>query len=144
MSTEESKAMLRRVAEEIFNKGNLAVADELIASNYVYHLPGQPDIHGPEGFKQMVTMYRTAFPDFHMTVDDMVAEGDKVVHHLTIRGTHQGDFMGVAPTGKQVTMPVLTVSRFAGGKEVEASSFTDTLGVLQQMGVAPPVGQGGK
>ena len=140
MSIEENKAVQRRIAEEIFNEGNLAAADELIASNYVYRLPGRPDIHGPEGFKQMVTMYRTAFPDLQVTIEDMIAEGDKVVHRLTMRGTHKGDFMGVAPTGKQVTLSALTVSRFEGGKEVEASSFMDTLAMYQQMGVAPPMG----
>ena len=140
MSTEENKAILRRNCEEAFNKGNLAVADETIAPNYVYHGPGGMEYKGPEGFKQFVTMFRTAFPDFHLTVEDMVAEGDKVAHRLTTRGTHKGELMGIAATGKQVTTTAITISRFAGGKEVEAWSSLDMLGVMQQLGVAPPTG----
>ena len=137
MSTEENKAMLRRNCEEAFNKGDLAVVDEIIANNYVYHGSGGQEFKGPEGFKQFVTMLRTAFPDLHLTVEDMVAEGDKVAHRLTLRGTHKGDLMGIAPTGKQVTTTAITISRFVGGKEVEAWSSMD---MLQQMGVAPPIG----
>ena len=140
MSVEENKAVLRRVAEEIFNKGDLAVVDEVIASNYVYHGSGGQEYKGPEGFKQIVTMFRTAFPDLRVTLEDMVAEGDKVAHRLTIRGTHKGELMGIAPTGKQVTISVVTISRFAGGKEVESWSNSDQLGMMQQMGVAPPMG----
>ena len=144
MSTEENKAVLRRNCEEVFNKGDLAVADETIANNYVYHGSGGQEFKGPEGFKQMVTMFRTAFPDFHMKIDDMVAVGDKMAHRLTGRGTHKGDFMGIAPTGKQVTVSAITISRFAGGKEVEAWSSMDMLTLYQQLGVSPPMGQGGK
>ena len=140
MSTEENKAVLRRNCEEVFNKGDLAVADETIANNYVYRGSGGQEFKGPEGFKQMVTMFRTAFPDFHMTVEDMVAEGDKVAHRLTGRGTHKGEFMGIAPTGKQVTVSAITISRFAGGKEVEALISIDMLGMMQQLGVVPPIG----
>ena len=140
MSTEENKAVLRRVAEEIFNKGDLAVVDEVIAPNYVYHGSGGQEYKSPEGFKQIVTMFRTAFPDLHMTVEDMVAEGDKVAQRITIRGTHKGELMGIAPTGKQVTDTGIIIVRFAGGKEVEAWGITDLLGMMQQMGVAPPMG----
>jgi len=82
MSTEENKAVIRRVIEEVWNKGNLAVADEVIANNYVFDAAGQ-EFKGPEGLKQAVTIYRTAFPDFHITIDDMVAEGDKVASRFT-------------------------------------------------------------
>ena len=140
MSTEENKAMLRSNCEEALSKGDLAVADENMATNYVYHGSGGQEFKGPEGFKQLVTMLRTAFPDLHVTIEDMVAEGDKVAHRLTLRGTHKGDFMGMAPTGKQVTATVITISRFVGGKEVEAWSSMDLLGMMQQMGVAPPTG----
>ena len=139
MSTEENKAVLRRNLEAL-NKGDLAIADETIHTNYVYHGSGGQEFKGPEGFKQFVTMLRTAFPDLHLTVEDMVAEGDKVAHRLTLRGTHKGDFMGMAPTGKQVTTTAITISRFVGGKEVEAWSNLDQLGMMQQMGVAPPMG----
>ena len=141
MSTEENKAVLRRNCEEAFNKGDLAVADENIAPNYVYHGSGGQEFKGPEGFKQLITMFRTAFPDLHATIEDMVAEGDKVVHSLKMQGTHKGDFMGIAPTGKQVTITSIDISRFAGGKEVEALGIMDLLGMYQQMGVTPPMGQ---
>ena len=141
MSTEENKAVLRRNCEEAFNKGDLAVADENIAPNYVYHGSGGQEFKGPEGFKQFITMLRTAFPDLHLTVEDMVAEGDKVAHRLTIRGTHKGEFMGIAATGKQATTTAITISRFAGGKEVEAWSSLDLLGIMQQLGAAPTIGQ---
>ena len=143
MSTEENKAMIRRIYEEAFNKGDLAVADELMATNYVFHGPGGMEFKGPEGFKQFVTMMRTAFPDLHVAIDDLVAEGDRVVHRVTVRGTHKGEMMGIAPTGKQVTITAITISRFAGGKEVESWPSLDQLGMLQQMGVVPPMGQGG-
>jgi predicted ester cyclase len=141
MSTEENKANARRVFEEVFNKGNLSVVDELIATNYVGHAPGMPDFKGPEGFKQYATMNRTAFPDLRMTTEDTVAEGDKVVNRWTARGTHKGDLMGIAPTGKQVTMTGMVITRYVGGKQVEAWVLSDMLGMLQQLGVVPPMGQ---
>ena len=143
MSTEENKAKQRRVWEEIFNKGDLSLVPELFDTNYVYHGPMGMESKGPDGFKQVVTMFRTAFPDLHITVDDMVAEGDKVVSRWTFRGTHKGEFMGIAPTGKQVTGPGILITHFVGGKEVEAWGSSDMLGMMQQMGVVPPMGQGG-
>jgi steroid delta-isomerase-like uncharacterized protein len=140
MSTEENKAVLRRNGK-VFNKGDLAVADETIAPNYVYHGLGGMELKGREGFKQVITMMRNAFPDLNLTVEDMVAEGDKVAHHLILRGTHKGELMGIAPTGKQVTISIITISRFVGGKEVEAWSNLDQLGMMQQIGVALPMGQ---
>lgn len=143
MSTEKNKAALRRVYEEVFNNGKLSVADEVIAADYI--LLGVPaEIKGPEGFKQFVTMFRNAFPDLHVTVEDMVAEGDKVAHSFTLRGTHRGAMMGIAPTGKQVTLTGTTISRFAGDKEIEARMNTDSLGMYQQLGVVPPISPGGK
>ena len=139
MSTEENKAMIRRVGE-VFNQGDLAVVDEVMAADYVHHGPFG-EFKGPEGFKQMVTMFRTAFPDLNMTIEDMVAEGDKVASRLTLRGTHKGEYMGIAATGKQVTVTEIVISRFAGGKEVEAWGSPDLMGMMQQLGVVPPMGQ---
>jgi steroid delta-isomerase-like uncharacterized protein len=140
MSTEENKAIVRRHWEEVINKGNLAAVDETQAANYVYHGSGGQEFKGPEGFKQFITMFRTAFPDLSATVEDVVAEGDKVTHRAIMRGTHKGEFMGIAPTGKQVAISAIVISRFAGGKEVEAWSNLDQLGMMQQIGVAPPAG----
>jgi predicted ester cyclase len=140
MSAEENKKVIRRVWEEAMNKGNLAVADEVMAANYVFHGPGGVDAKGPEGFKQYITIYRTAFPDLHCTIDDMVAEGDKVVSRFTLRGTHKGDLMGIAPTGKKAEIMGIAMNRFAGGKEVEAWGSYDMLKMYQQLGISPPGG----
>jgi steroid delta-isomerase-like uncharacterized protein len=143
MSVAENKAILRRLYEEIHNKGNMAVADELIAADFVNHNVPSPEIPpGPEGVKQIFTMFRHAFPDFNVTVEDMVAEGDKVVARLTVRGTHKGEFMGIAPTGKQITISVIDIARIASGKIVERWGAEDNLGMMQQLGVVPPPGQG--
>jgi len=141
MSTEENKAKQRRVWEDAFNKGDLSVANETIATNYVYHGPMGMEYKGPEGFKQVVTMFRTAFPDLHITVEDMVAEGDKVVSYYTMTGTHKGELMGIAPTDKKVKFSGIVIVRWVGSKEVEARGVGDMLSMMQQLGVAPPMGQ---
>ena len=142
MSVEENKALIRRLIEEAWNKGNLAVIDELLSPDYVLHIaaPGTPD---REGYKQAVNMYRTDWSDFRLTVEDMVAEGDKVAMRGTLRGTHKGEHMGIAPTGKELTLTAIAIRRFEGGKIVEEWVETDMLGLMQQMGVVPPPGQGG-
>jgi steroid delta-isomerase-like uncharacterized protein len=141
MSIEENKAIVSRATEEIFNKNNLAVVDELYATNFVSHgsdIPGvTPD---REGYKQFVTMSRTALPDFHTTIEDMIAEGDKVVQRFTAHGTHKGEFMGIPPTGKQVTITGIAIDRIAGGKIVENWVNIDMLGMMVQLGVVPPPG----
>jgi len=138
MSVEENEEKVRHVWEEVMNKGELAVADELMAANYVYHGPGGVDAKGPEGFKQYVAIYRTAFPDIHCTIEDMFGEGEKVVSRFTLRGTHLGDMMGIAPTGKKAEIIGIVISHFAGGKEVEAWGSYDTLAMYQQLGISPP------
>ncbi len=138
MSTEENKAIMHRVVEEVFNKKNLALADELIDINFVHHGTGGVELKGPEGFKQFAAMMLTAFPDIRLTIEDMVAEGDKVVSRLTSRGTHTGNFMDIAPTGKQITVTGIVINRIAGGKAVEAWLINDELGMMQQLGVIPP------
>ena len=141
MSIEENKAIELRFLEEVVNKGNLAVIDELCAANFVDHtaLPGvTPD---REGYKQFFAMSRSALPDMHSTLEDMIAEGDKVAERFTIRGTHKGEWMGIAPTGKQVTVQGMAIHRITGGKIVEDWSNIDMLGILQQIGVVPPLGQ---
>lgn len=141
MSAEENKAKIRRIIEEVANKGNMAVADEVIDKNYVYHGSGGQEYKGPEGFKQYMAAVRQAFPDVHMTIEDIVAEGDKVVHRARMKGTFKGEFMGMAPTGKQVDMSMINVSRFAGNKETEAWQYFDTLAMMQQLGATPPAQQ---
>ena len=136
MSTEENKAIMRRIFE-LFNTGNLALAEEVLAADVVDH-QAPPGIEpGLAGFKQLVTMFRSAFPDIQMTIEDIIAEGDKVVARSTMRGTHQGEFMGIPPTGKQFSATSIDIVRFAGGKGVEHWGNSDDLGMLQQLGVIP-------
>ena len=121
----------------MFNKKNRAAIDEFIDPTQVDHAapPGTP--RGLEGAKQTVTMYLTAFPDLHFTVEDLIAEGDKVVTRLTVRGTQQGEFMGIPPTGKQATVKAIDINRIVGGKSIEHWLEMDTLGLMQQLGVVP-------
>ena len=136
MTIEENKAVARRVLEEIFNKGNLDVADELLAPEYVDHDPAMPeDVRGPEGFKEYVRAYRSAFSDIHIQIEDQIAEGDNVVTRWTGTGTHDGDLAGIAPTGKRVTLPGMEIVRISGGKLVEGWEGYDTMNLMQQLGV---------
>jgi steroid delta-isomerase-like uncharacterized protein len=136
MSTEENKALARRVIEQMFNEGNLDVADELLALDYVDHDPSLPeDVHGPEGFKQYVGMYRAAFPDLHVQIEDQLAEGDRVATRWTGSGTHDGELAGIAPTGKRVTVPGMEIVRIANGKLVEGWEGYDSGTLMQQLGV---------
>jgi len=134
---EANKALDRRSLEEVWNQGNLDVADELFDANFVYHITGIPDVQGPEGVKQVVTMYRTAFPDLQYTEEDMIAEADKVALLWTATGTHNGEFMGLPPSGNQITVTGISFGCFAGGKFVEEWSNYDALGLMEQLGAAP-------
>ena len=142
----ENKAILRRVTDEVFTQGNLDVVDELFAPSYVLHDPGVPggELRGIESFKQQwVSMFRTAFPDLQLSVEDQVAEGDKVVTRYTGRGTHQGELMGIPPTGNEVVVSGTIMSRVSGGRIEEEWNNFDALGMMQQLGVIPPPGQSG-
>ena len=142
MSAEENKALARQFIEEGFSKGNLAVADAIIAPNFVNHDPGTPPLPSePEGYKQLVTAYRTAYPDLQLTVDDLFAEGDKVAVRWTARGTHTGPLGDISATGKQAMMTGISVLIIAGGKVAAQYTNWDTLGMLQQLGVIPAPGQ---
>ena len=143
MSTEQNKALFRRVIEEVFNRGNISLLDELFAPDFVEHEELPPGIPaGSEGVKQLSTMFRSAFPDFKATIDDIIAEGDKVVVRGTWSGTHKGEFMGIPPTGKSVSFGVIDIVRIAGGKFVEYWGQMDSMGMMQQLGVIPGPGEG--
>ncbi len=135
--SDENKAISRRVFEEIISQGNLSLADEIFASNYVDHDPANPDVSGPAGFKLLVSKYRSAFPDLRLTVNDIFAEGDEVVVRWTWSGTHKGDLEGVPPTGKKMGGEGITISRFSGGKVEEDWANWDALGLMRQLGVVP-------
>lgn len=140
MSTEEIKAMDRRGFEEVWNQGNVAVVDELNDEHVVAYNPPFPPLQGSAALKQFVLMYRSALPDLHLTIEEQIAQGDTVAARWTARGTHQGDLMGIPPTGKQLTVTGMTFSRAANGKFVEIWINFDALGMLQQLGVVPVPG----
>jgi steroid delta-isomerase-like uncharacterized protein len=141
MSTEQNKALVRQMVEEIFNRRNTGLADEFLASDFVEREELPPGIPPDrEGVKQLATMLRSAFPDFTATIEDTVAEGDKVVIRMTWMGTHEGEFMGVPPTGKSVSFGVIDILRIAGGKFVEHWGQMDSMSLMQQLGVVPTPG----
>ncbi len=144
MSTEQNKALVRQIVEEIFNRGNMSRADEFLAPDFIEHEELPPGIpRDREGVKQLTAMLHSAFPDFKTTIEDMVAEGDKVVIRQTWTGTHKGEFMGVPPTGKSVSFGVIDILRIAGGKIVEHWGQMDSMGLMQQLGSIPTPGQSG-
>jgi steroid delta-isomerase-like uncharacterized protein len=133
-----NKAIVRRYFEEVVNNGNLAVADELISTHYVSHYPTGYDFGGgPEDVKQIATVVRTAFPDVHFTLEDVMAEGNKVVVRWTFRGTHEHDFMGVPAAGKRATIMGIAIYRIAEEKIAEAWVAWDTGGLLRQLSATP-------
>ena len=138
MTTEENKVKQRRVAEEVINQGNLAIIPDLFAPEYHFRSPLGIEAKGPDGFKQMIAMMRAAFPDLYWTSNDMFGEGDKVATRFTMTGTFKGEMMGIAPTGKKVTITGMVISRWEGGKEVEAWESFDTLAFYQQLGIPIP------
>jgi predicted ester cyclase len=139
--TEENKAIIGRLAE-LWNTGNLAIADEIFDADLVNHNPNNPGVINSESYKGYVPVIRTGFPDFHVAADDLVAEGEKVAFRWTIIATHQGELMGIPATGIQVVWTGITMARFADGKIVEMWWSEDMLGMLQQLGVIPPMPDG--
>lgn len=134
--SEQNRRLVRRTFDEVYNQGNLALVDELVAHDFVIHSPSA-EIQGPANTKQYVAMLRRAFPDLHFTIEDQLVDGDKVVTRWTARGTHRGEFQGIPPTGKQGRMTGIDIDRFAGGKVVECWTNADELGLLQQLGAMP-------
>jgi len=139
VSREENEAIVRKFLDEAYNKRNLAVGDELLTANSVLHWPGG-DTTGPEGWKRFATGFLTAFPDLHVSIEDIVAKEDKVVARWTSRGTHEGELQGIAPTGKRVTVMGMGIYRLVGGKIQEIWGLNDKFGMLQQLGVIPSSG----
>ena len=144
MSAEENKAVVQRVYEQIFNQGNLDQIEELISPDIVDHEappPGMEGLEDIEVLRQFVKMSHDAFPDLQFTVEDMIAEGDKVAARYTMRGTHQGEFMGMAPTGNRIEVTGTDIMRCEDGKIAEHWGNFDDLGMMQQLGVIPEQGQ---
>jgi len=142
---EENKALVRKYLEEVVSRGNMVVADQLVASNVVFTSPYTPQpIRDLAGFKQMITMLHASFPDLRIHEEDLIAEGDKVVSRWVARGTQQGEFMGFSSTGKQFAITGISIYRIADGKIVEGWVNDDSLGMMQQLGIIPQPGQAGK
>jgi steroid delta-isomerase-like uncharacterized protein len=134
--SDQNKAAARTFFD-IFNSGDVDRLDEIMSPSWVDHDPQNPFAEeGLEGTKKVISMYREAFPDLRVMVEDQVAEGDRVVTRWTATGTHQGELMGITPTGRNSTVTGLSMDRFEGGKIVEGWNNWDTLGMLQQLGVA--------
>ncbi|MGH3090534.1 MAG: ester cyclase [Rubrobacteraceae bacterium] len=138
MSTEENKATSRRFYEELFENGNLDAAEEIVAPDFVLHDPNLPEeVRGIEGLKQFVSLYRTAFPDIRFEIEKQIAEGDSVGTRWTARGTHEGELMGIAPTGNKVEVGAFTLHRFSGAKISEDWAHYDAMGMMRQLGAIP-------
>ena len=139
---EENKAMYRRLIQELDN-GNFEIIDELCAPEFISHFPGSPKPRNREEHKQVIRSFYTAFPDLRHTIEDLIAEDDRVVIRVTDRGTHEGEFLGIAPTGKEVAFSAIGVARVADGKFVETWVDLDWASIFQQIGTVPPtwVGQ---
>ena len=135
--SEQNKAIARRFYDEVVGQGKIELIDELVDPNVIEHdeFPGQAP--GREGVKEVFVMFRTAFPDLQFTVEDMIAEGDKLVTRLTMRGTHRGQFQDLAPTGKQISVTGIDILRFADGKLIEHWGVMDQMTMMQQLGAIP-------
>ncbi|MEA2350549.1 MAG: hypothetical protein QOG86_1490 [Thermoleophilaceae bacterium] len=138
MGNEQNEAIARR-GFDAFNTGDLSIVDEMTADNAVNHDPAQPDeAQGPEGFKQIVQMYRGAFPDLAFTIEECFSDGDLVCTRWTTTATHDGDLMGIPPTGRAITGSGITIDRIQDGKVVESWNEWDNAGLMQQLGVGEP------
>jgi len=142
MSTEEAnKASFRRTYEELFNQGDLSLVEELIAPDFLNHEAPPGSNRGPESMRQLIRMLRTAFPDLHFTIEELVAEGDTVAGRVIMSGTHQGTFQGMPPTGRSLRQAQMHFVRFRDSKAVEHRAVRDDVGLMQQLGVIPALGQ---
>ncbi len=140
--SEVNKNVVRRLFEDVWNKGSMPVADELFAATYTHHDSSMPDVgRGPESEKKRATLYRTAFPDVRFTIEDLIAEGETVTARWSCRGTHKGDLNGIAATGKQFNITGVSNARFTNSKMVEGWVNWDALGLMQQLGVVPELGK---
>lgn len=129
-----NESVMRRFIDEVINQGNFSVLDELVQPHYVYRSPDQ-NLNGPEALKGLLVAYRIAFPDLHVSIDELVSGGDKIVISITLNGTHEGDLMGIPPTGKPVKIHGMILSHFDDGKIVDEWEILDMLALYQQLGV---------
>ena len=135
MLAEDNRALVRRFVDEVQSGGNTELIDEICSPEFVNHSAPQGLRADLEGIKILTTMFKGAFPDSYFTVEDMIAEGDKVVTRKTFHGTHEGEFMGIPPSGRPVNVSLIDVVRISDGRVVEHWSVGDNLGMMQQLGV---------
>ena len=140
MSTESNKTIVRTWVDAAWNHGDFSSASELYPPTYVLHFGSMPDTQGAEGLVGFIGVYRNAMPDLHMHIEDMLAEGDKVVWRITSTGTQTGEFLGIPPSGRAAKVTATITSRFENGKWVEDWVNNDDLGLFQQIGVIPVMG----
>jgi len=138
MSANRTDSLIHRMFEHAFNQGIFAVVDELVAPNGVTHTSTWGMRHNREGLKQLIAMFRSAFPDLHCTLEDEINEGDKVAAHWTMRGTHTGLFLGNRPTGRPIVVQGMIFARTKNGQIVEEWTLVDQMVMLQQLGIIPP------
>jgi steroid delta-isomerase-like uncharacterized protein len=139
--SEQNKALMRRAVEEVWNRADFVALHEIVAEDFVIHASTpEAELHGTEGARQFVTLLHGAIPDIHFTIVDQVAEGDRVVTRWIAQGTHQGEFMGIPPTNKQVTLSATDIDRVANGKVVECWTTLDGTTMMHQMGIVPTPG----
>lgn len=136
MSTDENKALVRRWVD-VWNTGNLDGVDQLATPDFVRHDPNAPEVRGPEAERQLIAMYRAAFPDLQFTIEDLIAEQDKVVARFVARGTHRGELFGIPPTQASITVAAIEIFRLEGHRIAEQWVTMDALGIMQQLGVVP-------
>jgi steroid delta-isomerase-like uncharacterized protein len=136
MTTHDNKGIARFFTEEVFNKGNMEVVDKIIDAEFVHHDPNTREFgKGPEAFKKLLQRYHNAFPDLHITIEQQIMEGDLVVDRWKGEGTHQGELMGMAPTGKKVSICGISIHRISNGKILETWNNYDSMSLLQQLGL---------
>jgi steroid delta-isomerase-like uncharacterized protein len=141
--SEKNEAVVRRVMEEVWNKGNVKLIDELFTTDYMNNDPVNP-VRGQQGTRDLVNKYRTAFPDLRLHIDELFSAGDRVVVRWHSSGTHRGQLDGLPPTGRQMGSPGITIFRLAGDRIQEAFVNWDALGLMQQLGVVTLPGKASK
>jgi predicted ester cyclase len=136
MPTRDNKSIYRAFIEQVANRGNFAAADELLSDDVVEYelLPAGLPPNG-DGIRRLFRMLRGAFPDFNITIEDLLSDGDKVIARVTLRGTHRGELLGLAPTGRKVEYEAIDISRIAGGRMVEHWGIPDYLTLFRQLGI---------
>lgn len=134
----EHKEIVRRVSTEAYGGGNFDVIDEYFDDDFVSHNPVMDDVHGPEEYKEFVSMFRSAFPDMEVSVEDQIAEGNKVVDRHTVKATHEGELLGIEATGMEIEVEGIVIVRFEDGKIVEEWAQADMMGLMEQLGAVEP------